>query len=44
MGTMKGQTMFAAGENLGDGPTAPHPFAKAEFDEDDPDEKEGTED
>jgi molecular chaperone DnaK/molecular chaperone HscA len=39
MGAMKGQTMEAAGEGmgggLGDTPHAPHPFAKAEFDEDD---------
>jgi molecular chaperone DnaK/molecular chaperone HscA len=34
MGAMKGQTMAAAGESMGDGPSAPHPFAKAEFDED----------
>lgn len=33
MGAMKGQTMEAAGENIGEGPTAPHPFAPAEFDE-----------
>jgi molecular chaperone DnaK/molecular chaperone HscA len=33
MGAMKGQTMQAAGANLGDAPTAPHPFAKAEFDD-----------
>jgi Fe-S protein assembly chaperone HscA len=33
MGAMKGQTMAAAGESMGAGPTAPHPFAKAEFDE-----------
>jgi chaperone protein DnaK len=33
MGAMKGQTMAAAGESMGDGPSAPHPFAKAEFDE-----------
>ncbi len=26
-----GQTMESAGEKLGDGPTAPHPFAKAEI-------------
>ncbi len=26
-----GQTMASAGEKLGDGPTAPHPFAKAEI-------------
>ena len=29
-GAMKGQTMEAAGEKMGDGPTAPHPFAKAQ--------------
>ena len=36
MAAMKGQTMESAGEQLGanDGPSAPHPFAKAEFDED----------
>ena len=28
---MTGQTMQAAGEKLGEGPTAPHPFAPAEF-------------
>ena len=28
---MKGQTMQTAGENLGEGPTAPHPFAPAEY-------------
>ncbi len=33
MGAMKGQTMQAAGEGMGEGPTAPHPFAKAEFEE-----------
>jgi molecular chaperone DnaK/molecular chaperone HscA len=33
MGAMKGQTMTAAGESMGEGPSAPHPFAKAEFDE-----------
>jgi Fe-S protein assembly chaperone HscA len=33
MGAMKGQTMTAASEGMGEGPTAPHPFAKAEFDE-----------
>ncbi|HWZ51956.1 MAG TPA: Fe-S protein assembly chaperone HscA [Granulicella sp.] len=31
-GAMKGQTMTAAGESMGAGPTAPHPFAKAEID------------
>jgi molecular chaperone DnaK/molecular chaperone HscA len=34
MGAMKGQTMSAAGEGLGTAPTAPHAFAKAEFEED----------
>jgi molecular chaperone DnaK len=35
MAAMKGRTMESAGEQLGanDGPSAPHPFAKAEFDE-----------
>jgi molecular chaperone DnaK/molecular chaperone HscA len=37
MGAMKGQTMTEAGEGMGEGPSAPHPFAKAEFDE--PDEE-----
>ena len=32
-GAMKGQTMEAAGAGMGEGPSAPHPFAKAEFDE-----------
>ncbi len=31
-GAMKGKTMTAAGESMGQGPTAPHPFAKAEID------------
>ena len=35
MGAMKGQTMDAAKESMGEGPTAPHPFAKAEFEESD---------
>ncbi len=39
MGAMKGQTMQAASAGLGEGPTAPHPFAKAQFDEDEKDEK-----
>ena len=30
-GAMKGKTMAAAGEAMGTGPTAPHPFAKAQF-------------
>jgi Fe-S protein assembly chaperone HscA len=29
-GAMQGKTMVAAGESIGDGPTAPHPFAKAQ--------------
>jgi len=33
MGAMKGQTMGAAGETMGQGPSAPHPFAKAEFED-----------
>jgi molecular chaperone DnaK (HSP70) len=33
MGAMKGQTMGAASESMGEGPSAPHPFAKAQFDE-----------
>jgi Fe-S protein assembly chaperone HscA len=33
-GAMKGQTMEEAGAGMGEGPTAPHPFAKAEFEED----------
>lgn len=32
-GAMKGKTMSAAGESMGDGPTAPHPFAPAEIDD-----------
>jgi Fe-S protein assembly chaperone HscA len=34
MGAMKGQTMDAAGDALGANLTAPHAFAKAEFEED----------
>ena len=30
-GAMQGKTMEAAGESVGEGPTAPHPFAKAEI-------------
>jgi molecular chaperone DnaK (HSP70) len=33
MGAMRGQTMQAASDELGEGPSAPHPFAKAEFEE-----------
>ena len=29
---LHGKTMESAGESLGDGPSAPHPFAAAEFD------------
>ena len=32
-GAMKGKTMTSAGESMGTGPTAPHPFAKADIDE-----------
>jgi len=32
-GAMQGKTMEAAGESMGSGPTAPHPFAKAEIDD-----------
>jgi Fe-S protein assembly chaperone HscA len=31
-GAVQGKTMEAAGESMGEGPTAPHPFAKAEID------------
>jgi Fe-S protein assembly chaperone HscA len=31
-GAMRGKTMEAAGESMGEGPTAPHPFAKAQID------------
>jgi Fe-S protein assembly chaperone HscA len=31
-GALGGKTMQAAGESIGEGPTAPHPFAKAEID------------
>jgi len=30
-GAMKGKTMASAGEDMGTGPTAPHPFAKADI-------------
>jgi molecular chaperone DnaK (HSP70) len=32
-GAIRGETMYSAGEKLGEGPTAPHPFAPAEIDE-----------
>jgi Fe-S protein assembly chaperone HscA len=35
-GALGGKTMQAAGEGLGDGPTAPHPFAKAQISESGP--------
>jgi molecular chaperone DnaK/molecular chaperone HscA len=35
-GALQGQTMQAAGERLGEGPTAPHPFAKADIEESGP--------
>jgi molecular chaperone DnaK (HSP70) len=38
MGSMKGNTMDSASEKMGDGPSSPHPFAKAEFEEDGHDE------
>jgi len=31
-GALGGKTMQAAGETIGEGPTAPHPFAKADID------------
>lgn len=33
-GAMKGKTMESAGESIGKGPSAPHPFAKAEINKD----------
>jgi len=36
MGAMKGRTMESADERMGEGPSAPHPFAKAQFDESEP--------
>ena len=44
MGAMKGQTMGAASDSMGDGPSAPHPFAKAEFDKVDGEDKAENED
>jgi molecular chaperone DnaK/molecular chaperone HscA len=44
MGAMKGQTMEAAGAGMGEAPHAPHPFAKAEFEENDSEEDEDKED
>jgi molecular chaperone DnaK/molecular chaperone HscA len=42
-GAMQGKTMEAAGESMGEGPTAPHPFAKADIDESGKDDS-GTDD
>jgi len=39
-GAMKGKTMATAGEDMGAGPTAPHPFAKADIDESEPEDKQ----
>jgi molecular chaperone DnaK/molecular chaperone HscA len=36
-GAMTGKTMDAAGKEMGAGPSAPHPFAKAEFEDDEED-------
>jgi molecular chaperone DnaK/molecular chaperone HscA len=38
-GAMKGKTMATAGEDMGTGPTAPHPFAKADIDDSEPEAK-----
>ncbi|MGO4517579.1 Fe-S protein assembly chaperone HscA [Terriglobus sp. 2YAB30_2] len=38
-GALTGQTMDAAGEKMGEGPTAPHPFAPAQISEAKPEEK-----
>jgi len=38
-GALTGQTMDAAGEKMGEGPTAPHPFAPAHISESKPEEK-----
>jgi len=32
-GALQGKTMSSAGESMGEGPSAPHPFAKAQIDE-----------
>ena len=37
---MTGKTMDAAGENIGDGPSAPHPFAPAQIDDSKKDDEE----
>ena len=43
-GALQGKTMGAAGESMGKGPSAPHPFAKAEIDDSAKDSKDQTED
>jgi molecular chaperone DnaK/molecular chaperone HscA len=35
-GALQGKTMNSAGESMGEGPSAPHPFAKAEIEESGP--------
>jgi molecular chaperone DnaK len=35
-GALQGKTMSSAGESMGDGPSAPHPFAKADIEESKP--------
>ncbi len=35
-GAIGGKTMAAAGESLGEGPTAPHPFAPAQISDSEP--------
>jgi molecular chaperone DnaK/molecular chaperone HscA len=35
-GALQGKTMSSAGESMGDGPSAPHPFAKAEIESSQP--------
>ena len=32
-GALQGKTMSSAGESMGEGPSAPHPFAKAQIEE-----------
>ncbi len=39
-GAVQGKTMEAAGESMGEGPTAPHPFAKADIDDSDKDDSD----
>jgi molecular chaperone DnaK/molecular chaperone HscA len=44
MGAMKGSTMDSASERMGEGPSSPHPFAKAEFEEGEDEEEHEDED